>query len=362
MKPKLHVRYPDGSKQTFPVAPASVLTLGRDRNVDITLPERKISRQHARILFDGQSGNLMIEDLGSLNGTHVNAGQVHGRMKLQHGDQVRIGSFLILIDLGLEDSDPIVELADSALDGDSQAFERPTNDHETHHESQRETGRQTNTDSRERRNLTDPRHAQITYDYYSYEEEDANRKTDGRMIAGKLEEISLSDVLQMLGTTNKSGELIVSPQKITAARNPEAEAIIYLDSGSVVHVVYGTLRNEEAFYNILKIQKGYFALFGGSKANFDHPMSTPLEALLLEGLRRLDEEIAQFQLKDEDSVAAQPDEPLTGLSSEELRIFQIAWKNKRMKEIWRKSPFGQTETTQIVQRLIRNGFLKRTDA
>ncbi len=63
-----------------------------DVDLDEDDPEAKISRRHARIIR--QSGQYLIEDLGSTNGTFVNRGRrlLPGkRHALQHGDEVIVG-------------------------------------------------------------------------------------------------------------------------------------------------------------------------------------------------------------------------------------------------------------------------------
>src|SRR5262249_3901450 len=63
-----------------------------DVDLDEDDPEAKISRRHARIIR--QSGQFLIEDLGSTNGTFVNRGRrlLPGkRHALQHGDEVIVG-------------------------------------------------------------------------------------------------------------------------------------------------------------------------------------------------------------------------------------------------------------------------------
>src|SRR3954447_11484749 len=52
--------------------------------------DSEISRVHARIYHD-PSGQLMVEDLGSTNGTFVNGDRIAGRPPLRSGDQVRVG-------------------------------------------------------------------------------------------------------------------------------------------------------------------------------------------------------------------------------------------------------------------------------
>ena len=58
----------------------------------VELPSTTVSRRHARISFDEEP---WIEDLGSKNGTFVGDRQVTSRVRLNDGDRVRLGSFLL---------------------------------------------------------------------------------------------------------------------------------------------------------------------------------------------------------------------------------------------------------------------------
>lgn len=64
------------------------LMIGRGETCDIHLPDRQVSRQHARITWSGN--NYQVEDLGSKNGTHVNGQQVDGAAVLHNGDELQI--------------------------------------------------------------------------------------------------------------------------------------------------------------------------------------------------------------------------------------------------------------------------------
>jgi len=59
----------------------------------VELPSTTVSRRHARISFDEEA---WIEDLGSKNGTFVDDRQVTSRVRLNDGDRVRLGSFLLI--------------------------------------------------------------------------------------------------------------------------------------------------------------------------------------------------------------------------------------------------------------------------
>ncbi|MET8649679.1 BTAD domain-containing putative transcriptional regulator [Nocardia aurea] len=69
---------------------AAGTTIGRSADNDIRLDDAKTSRQHARVVVDGDA--VRIEDRGSANGVYVNDQRVRGRAALAHGDRIRIGS------------------------------------------------------------------------------------------------------------------------------------------------------------------------------------------------------------------------------------------------------------------------------
>jgi DNA-binding response OmpR family regulator len=64
------------------------LLIGREGTCEIVVPDRMVSRFHARIT-SSQEG-IILEDLGSKNGTHCNGNPVSGQMVLHDGDTVQI--------------------------------------------------------------------------------------------------------------------------------------------------------------------------------------------------------------------------------------------------------------------------------
>jgi len=74
--------------QTFMID-KDVMTLGRDPSNDIVINDPQASRQHVRIT---RRGNLMvIEDLGSTNGTFANGVRLTGPHTLSNGDAIGLG-------------------------------------------------------------------------------------------------------------------------------------------------------------------------------------------------------------------------------------------------------------------------------
>jgi pSer/pThr/pTyr-binding forkhead associated (FHA) protein len=64
------------------------LILGRDASCDIVISDRQVSRFHARISFT--EDGVMLEDLGSKNGTFQNGKRLEEPVILSDGDQVQI--------------------------------------------------------------------------------------------------------------------------------------------------------------------------------------------------------------------------------------------------------------------------------
>jgi hypothetical protein len=64
------------------------LTIGRHEECGLVIPDRQVSRKHARIRQE--EGHYVIEDLGSKNGTFVNGQEVTGLRALQNGDEIQI--------------------------------------------------------------------------------------------------------------------------------------------------------------------------------------------------------------------------------------------------------------------------------
>jgi predicted component of type VI protein secretion system len=68
----------------------SVVDIGREPSLPLHLDEdTQVSRRHARIALQG--GQVIVEDLGSTNGTYVNEQPISSPRALNPGDKVRIG-------------------------------------------------------------------------------------------------------------------------------------------------------------------------------------------------------------------------------------------------------------------------------
>jgi response regulator RpfG family c-di-GMP phosphodiesterase len=104
-----------------------------------------------------------------------------------------------------------------------------------------------------------------------------------RGVSGSLREMGLPDMVQVLFHGRKTGKLQI--------RAPKGSGEIHFAEGNVVDAQWGDARGEAAFYMMLKLTDGDFAL----DPSFKPPgrvIHQSAEALLLEGMRRMDEGIA----------------------------------------------------------------------
>lgn len=82
------------------------LTIGRADDNDVMIDNLAVSDHHARLCAEGDK--LMIEDLGSLNGTFVNDVRVQ-RAALRDGDSIQIGKHQLQLDTFYEASTTIAD-------------------------------------------------------------------------------------------------------------------------------------------------------------------------------------------------------------------------------------------------------------
>ncbi len=82
-----------------------VMVIGRGADCDIILPERQVSRHHARV--ERRNQGYMLIDLGSRNGTYVNGQEVSWPYLLQDSDEVQIALCVKLSFVGAEATVPL---------------------------------------------------------------------------------------------------------------------------------------------------------------------------------------------------------------------------------------------------------------
>ncbi len=114
----------------------------------------------------------------------------------------------------------------------------------------------------------------------NYNQQRSYEEKKQRGVSGSLSEISIPDILQILSNARRTGLLSITSNKGTGE--------IYLDSGRVVDAIFGGLRGEEAFYQIVGWEDGTFSL-DPDVLMLGSTINRSTDGLIMEGLRRLDE-------------------------------------------------------------------------
>jgi len=167
---------------------------------------------------------------------------------------------------------------------------------------------------------------------------------------GDLQQVSVSDLLQLLGMNRRTGALTLS----TSAGVGE----VRLEDGEVVDAVFRRLEGEKALYRLLAQSEGSFS-FAGGYASALRRVQTPTHSLLMEGTRRVDEVAALMQrmpLGDALLMLCPP--PSTAPELERL-VSEILASPRTVDELIDELPQGDLEILSAVDSMLKAGVLRR---
>ena len=82
--------------------------IGRGSGADVSIPDPSISRRHALARLEGKT--VVLEDLGSSNGTWLNGNAVRSATRAEHGDTLKVGA--VELELRIEEGGTEEQLAD----------------------------------------------------------------------------------------------------------------------------------------------------------------------------------------------------------------------------------------------------------
>ncbi len=82
------VEPPEQAGHRYPLG--DEVTVGRAAGCQIIIEDNYVSQLHARLFL--RDGQLLVEDLGSTNGTYLNRAKVSGPMVMQRGDRLQVGN------------------------------------------------------------------------------------------------------------------------------------------------------------------------------------------------------------------------------------------------------------------------------
>jgi hypothetical protein len=315
-EPQFALRFISGKYQggEFPLKMDREIIIGRSSDLDMVLVEDMVSRKHAKI--STHNGQVIIQDLGSTNGTFVNGEKIK-RVRLREGDRILIGTSIIKL---------------VAADGANAAAGRTAPPIPA-------------TGPMPAPNMTISASAA------------AKRTTSGaRSMAGTIDEIPLPDLLQLLSTSKKSGVLEI--------QGPQGLGRIYLRKGQIYFATIDDsfdLAPRKAVYRMMVWESGTFELQPPDDKEFLEELDEPTEGLLMEAMRQLDEirrlekELPPRSAKI--GLASPLTTPLRTLTPEQLDMVQTVHNHGLVSTILDKSPNPDLETYQALLALIKAGVL-----
>lgn len=124
---KLIIEDDEGRKTVVPFV-RDEITIGRQEGNTIRLTERNVSRRHARLVR--QSGHVLIEDLGSYNGTRINGERIQGPSEIHDGDLVQIGDYDLALQTAEASTSAPARAASRQPEDDEAADEAPDDEHD----------------------------------------------------------------------------------------------------------------------------------------------------------------------------------------------------------------------------------------
>ncbi len=77
----------------------SITLVGRDEEADLIVAHRQVSRKHCILVNKGD--HLLVRDLGTTNGTHINGKQVTNGV-LKNGDTLNLGELAFQVSISAD--------------------------------------------------------------------------------------------------------------------------------------------------------------------------------------------------------------------------------------------------------------------
>jgi pSer/pThr/pTyr-binding forkhead associated (FHA) protein len=285
-----------GGEFPLPVGTRAEIIVGRSSELDMVLVEDMVSRRHARIECDDD--HILIEDLGSTNGTFVNGEKIK-RAALKEGDRVLIGTSILKV-----------------VSTDPGAPPRRREDMQS-----------------------------------------AGMRGTTRTMTGAIDEIPLPDLLQLFGSSKKSGVLIV--------RSEDDIGKIFLKKGVVTFASINDLETVpplKSIFRILTWTQGSFELGPPDEREIPGQINASVQELLMEGLRQIDElNLIRDKLPPLDAhltIAHPLDALLRDLGPLELDMLQLAWNHQTLAAVLNQSLVPDLDTARTLLGLIERGYLR----
>ncbi len=306
--PKYFFKFISGKYQggDFPIPDHGEIVVGRAADLDMVLVEDMVSRKHATITSN--KGVLTLTDLGSTNGTFVNGEKIQNA-QLKIDDRVLIGTSILKVVQRLTTTGVDIEAAKVDL-------------------------------------------------------AEVGQRSDARgssTMSGDLEEVPLTDLLQLFGANKKTGMLTLSGER---------KARIFLQEGLILKVeVHGSphMPAIKGICRLLQVLKGTFQFEANRLASDDTgAWKASVESTLVEATRQNDEAgrlLPRWPNPQGRLTLVQPLQPrLANLPPEDLDTLQQAINAKHLQGLLDGADRPDAEILTALRRLVDGRYLAMEDS
>ena len=168
---------------------------------------------------------------------------------------------------------------------------------------------------------------------------------------GDLQQVSVLDLLQLLAMNRRTGSLNLT--------TPSGAGEVRLKDGAVVDAVYRRLEAEKALFRLLAEKEGSFAFTSGT-VTLPARIESPTNALLMDGLRQIDEVRRWRQeLGAEDDVLIAAEQPVPGDGEREERVLEALQAPHTLDELLDELPLLDHDILSVLEPMLRSGRARR---
>jgi hypothetical protein len=174
-------------------------------------------------------------------------------------------------------------------------------------------------------------------------------------LAGDLQDFEITDVFQLIQLGQKDGILRI--------QTADDVGIVSFKSGKVTHAQTNAIQGEPAIDTILSWKRGRF-IFNPGEEIHQHTVDLPIQQVILEAARRIDE-LTRIQklIPSFDVIIEIVEEPQEGiekiqLNPREWKILSFVDGLLTVRQIARKSNIPEFETAKIFYGMISSGLVR----
>jgi hypothetical protein len=296
------VRFISGKYQgsEYPLEPGREITVGRASSADMVLAEDMVSRNHAKLCVSGDE--VVIQDLGSTNGTFVNGDRVN-RCALKDGDRILIGTSILKVVRLASPVLPVQRRGEPAQAPEVVSTLRP------------------------------------------------------RALKGDIHEHGLSSLLQLLVQSKHSGVLVIQGPRTARLFFREGQ-LLRVELDGLVEVT-----GKKALWRIFTWTSGPFQV-KPLPEDVEREFEEPTEALLAEATQQA-EEIQRLQERlppgaNSFEIVRPLGPPLKDLSPKRLDTMQLVLNHGELETILDRNPVSDLDTYRHILFLLQKGYIQIT--